>query len=120
MQCMLWLLHLLIYVRWPFNLYETKVDPPLGIVSIGISTTLNVNSLVYQVIDSMRSAYPDIVTILKLNQFYFTELCSFPNNWTGKWFHLGFPEPLAIGVNSITGKGACVKMSKNMFLMEER
>ena len=49
-----------------------------------------------------------------------SEICSFPNNWTGKWFHLGFPEPLAIGPSSITGKGACVKMSKNMFLMEER
>jgi len=97
---------------------------------------------------------------------FFSEICSFPNNWTGKWFHLGFPgvnlinilrlpflyksalrsfsivivwlykifgakaahkmlmklttEPLAIGPSSITGKGACVKMSKNMFLMEER
>ncbi len=26
----------------------------------------------------------------------FSEICSFPNNWTGKWFHLGFP-----GVNFI-------------------
>ncbi len=63
----------------------------------------------------------NLLTLQQITNFIFiSEICSFPNNWTGKWFHLGFPEPLAIGPNSITGKGACVKMSKNMFLMEER
>ena len=47
--------------------------------------------------------------------------CSFPQSWRGKWFHLGFPEPLRISEDSIAGKGACVRQSgKNMFLLKER
>ena len=47
--------------------------------------------------------------------------CSFPQSWRGKWFHLGFPEPLRISEDAIAGKGRCVRQSgKNMFLLKER
>ena len=47
--------------------------------------------------------------------------CSFPPSWRGKWFHLGFPEPLRISEDAIAGKGRCVRQSgKNMFLLKGR
>jgi hypothetical protein len=48
--------------------------------------------------------------------------CELESGWAGRWFHLGFPEPLNINRNSISGKGKCVKKgdSNNMFLMQER
>ena len=44
-----------------------------------------------------------------------------PQSWQGKWFHLGFPEPLDVTDSGIGGKGTCVSQkSKNMFLVRER
>lgn len=45
--------------------------------------------------------------------------CELSNDWAGRWFHLGFNDPLVITRNQISGKGHCVLRSKNMFLMEE-
>ena len=47
--------------------------------------------------------------------------CKIPQSWQGKWFHLGFPEPLDVTDSGIGGKGTCVSQkSKNMFLVRER
>ena len=47
--------------------------------------------------------------------------CKMPQSWQGKWFHLGFPEPLDVTEAGISGKGTCVSQkSKNMFLVRER
>ena len=46
--------------------------------------------------------------------------CELSSNWMGRWFHLGFNEPLVISSDEISRKGRCVQRSKNMFLMEER
>jgi len=45
--------------------------------------------------------------------------CELSRDWMGRWFHLGFPEPLVISRDEISIKGRCVQRSKNMFLMEE-
>jgi len=45
--------------------------------------------------------------------------CELSSNWMGRWFHLGFNEPLVISSDEISRKGRCVQRSKNMFLMEE-
>jgi len=45
--------------------------------------------------------------------------CELSQNWMGRWFHLGFNEPLVISSDEISRKGRCVQRSKNMFLMEE-
>jgi len=49
-----------------------------------------------------------------------TSGCKIPQSWQGKWFHLGFPEPLDVTDSGISGKGNCVSQkSKNMFLVRE-
>ena len=51
--------------------------------------------------------------------FCFSE-CIFPSDWHGRWFHLGFPEPLNITKNLISNKGKCVHNENNQYIMEEK
>ena len=45
--------------------------------------------------------------------------CELTESWGGKWFHQGFPEPLSIGKDHISGKGRCLMQRENMFLLED-
>lgn len=47
--------------------------------------------------------------------------CQLPPQWFGRWFHLGFSEPLQISAPEIQHKGLCVQQNvdKNMFLMRD-
>ena len=66
-----------------------------------------------------------VVAIIIISLLFFADAsssssCELSRDWMGRWFHLGFPEPLVISRDEISIKGRCVQRSKNMFLMEER
>ena len=63
------------------------------------------------------------ITVVKNHNYnkFLISGCKMPQSWQGKWFHLGFPEPLDVTDSGISGKGTCVSQkSKNMFLVRER
>ena len=46
--------------------------------------------------------------------------CSFPTEWHGTWFHLGFPKPLNISNHFIDSKGTCKESNGPRFIVGER
>ena len=46
--------------------------------------------------------------------------CSFPSEWRGSWFHLGFPKPLNISKDFIDSKGTCTHSNGARFIVGER
>ena len=48
------------------------------------------------------------------------ERCSFPSEWHGSWFHLGFPKPLNISKDFIDSKGTCTQSNGARFIVGER
>ena len=46
--------------------------------------------------------------------------CSFPSEWHGSWFHLGFPKPLNISKDFIDSKGTCTQSNGARFIVGER
>ena len=65
---------------------------------------------------------PEFASLKADNSFRSTssEGCSFPSEWHGSWFHLGFPKPLNISKDFIDSKGTCTQSNGARFIVGER
>ena len=99
--------------------YRTCNNIVFTIIILVISTSQNLASY------PKSNLTPEYASLKTDNSFQRTSSseethCSFPSQWHGSWFHLGFPKPLNISKDFIDSKGTCTQSNGARFIVGER
>ena len=107
-------------IMWflPFRVHFEKLYSGYRTCNIVVTLAILVNST-----SSNLASYPrnfEFASLKSDNAFQRTSSCTFPTEWHGSWFHLGFPKPLNISKDFIDSKGMCTESNGARFIVGER
>ena len=104
----------------PFRVQVKKLHIGYKTSNIIFTVAILVNSTSQNLASYPRSSF-QFASLKSDNAFQRTAAgCSFPSEWHGSWFHLGFPKPLNISKDFIDSKGTCTHSNGARFIVGER
>ena len=110
----------------PFRVQVKKLYSGYKTSNIIFTVAILVNSTSQNLASYPKSNLtPEFASLKTDNSFQRTSSseethCSFPSQWHGSWFHLGFPKPLNISKDFIDSKGTCTQSNGARFIVGER
>ena len=104
----------------PFRVQVGKLYSGYKACNIIFTIAILVSSTSQNLASYPRSSF-EFASLKSDNAFQRTSAsCSFPSEWYGSWFHLGFPRPLNISKDFIDSKGTCTHTDGARFIVGER